>query len=75
MPWPVACCHQVSVWRSYMTMSEKRRLPLTPKSWTVPSRVRSKASAVWQSGQKVTMTGTSPTVSLTISCQVSTASG
>ena len=33
-PRPVACCHQDSVWRSYMTRSLKRRLPVVPKSWT-----------------------------------------
>ncbi len=70
MPRPVACCHHDSVCRSYITRSECRRLPLTPKSSTWPSTDRSKAMAVWQSGQKVTATGTPASVSLTISCHI-----
>ena len=39
------------------------------------THLRSKASAELHSGQYVTATGTPPTVSLTISCHVSTWTG
>ena len=69
---PANCCHQVSVWRSYMTRSELRRFPLVPKSSSCPSSVRSKTRAVLQSGQNVTAIGVPPRVSLAISCQIRT---
>ncbi len=70
MPVPVACCHQLWVSRSYMIMSELRSLPVTPKL-SVPVAVRrSKITPELHSGQNVTATGTSPTVSLTISCHI-----
>jgi hypothetical protein len=72
---PVACCHQLSVRRSYITRSLARRLPVVPKSWTTPSISRSKTSAVLHSGQNVTTTATPPRVSFTISCHMRTASG
>lgn len=43
---------------------------VVPKSNTLPSSLRSKAITVLRRGQKVTVTGTPPTVSLTISCQM-----
>jgi len=70
IPWPRNCCHQLSVCRSYMTRSELRSLPVVPKSSTRPSSRRSNTTAVLHSGQKVTVTGTPPIESLTISCQI-----
>ncbi len=67
---PVICCHQVSVWRSYMMRSLKRSLPVVPKSCAMPFKVRSMTMAELQSGQKVTTTATPPTASFTISCQM-----
>ena len=75
MPAPVACCHQVSVWRSYMIRLLYRSRPVVPKSSTWPSNARWNPIAVLHSGQNVTEIGTPPTSSLTISCQVSTCKG
>ena len=80
MPRPVNCCHQVPVWRSYITRSECRSLPVVPKvrrtdAPSGPVTCAAKTMAALHSGQKVTATGVPPTVSLTISCQVRTRSG
>src|SRR5918996_1478887 len=47
-----------------------RRRPVVPKSSTCPFTVRLNVIAVLHSGQKVTTSGSPPTVSFAISCQI-----
>ena len=58
-----------------MIRSLLRRLPETPNVRSSPFTTREKAMAELQSGQYVTITGSPPTTSLTISCQVRISSG
>lgn len=75
MPLPVNCCHQDSVWRSYITRSEKRSLPVVPKSSARSPTRRSNTIDALHSGQKVTATGTPSTLSFTISWYMRICSG
>src|ERR671922_2475519 len=70
-----SCCHHDSVWRSHMTRSERRRLPVEPKVKVRPATRGSKTSDELQSGQYVTAIGWPPSLSLTISCQTRICTG
>ena len=72
---PESCCHSDSLVRSYMMRSLRRSLPETPNSRTSPPTLRAKTIAELQSGQYVTITGSPPTTSFTISCHVRMCSG
>ena len=72
---PVNCCHQDSVWRSHITRSELRRLPVVPNVSSRPSTRRSKTSDELHRGQNVTAIGCPPKSSLTTSCHAGVPTG